>query len=235
MNEFDYNAAVQAFLAVNLEHTPRPAPAVPQLPSRNTVRPGRKPIELPCRRHDPSLWFAEAPHELAQAKALCAQCPIRLACLSVAVDRGEFAGVWGGHIFDRGRIVAYKRGRGRPRKHRNLCGTSTGGVALAREDLMPTDPPLALEHGSNEVRAAAAQVYDAECALHTAHQSSVDAWIDAANRRLHNAVTDYIAVATTPQSNHAQPSSPPARTAITRHPGQPRTSARDAGRARPRR
>ena len=33
--------------------------------------------DLPCRASNPDLWFAEAPAELEQAKALCAQCPIR--------------------------------------------------------------------------------------------------------------------------------------------------------------
>ena len=32
---------------------------------------------LPCRR-DPDLWFAENPRDLDQAKALCADCPIRV-------------------------------------------------------------------------------------------------------------------------------------------------------------
>jgi hypothetical protein len=35
---------------------------------------------------------------------------------------------------------------------------------------------------------AAARLYDAEVALHCAHQSKVDAWIAAANDRLHEAV-----------------------------------------------
>lgn len=73
--------------------------------------------ELPCRAHDPDLWFAEAPADLERAKALCADCPIRPACLAVAIDRAEYTGVWGGQIFDRGRIVPRKRPRGRPRKH----------------------------------------------------------------------------------------------------------------------
>jgi WhiB family transcriptional regulator, redox-sensing transcriptional regulator len=71
---------------------------------------------FPCQTHDPDLWFAELPAELERASALCADCPVRARCLSEALLRREPAGVWGGHIFDRGRIVARKRGRGRPRK-----------------------------------------------------------------------------------------------------------------------
>jgi WhiB family transcriptional regulator, redox-sensing transcriptional regulator len=73
---------------------------------------------LPCRVQDPDLWFAESPVQLEQAKALCAQCPIRSACLAGALDRGEPWGVWGGEIFDHGVVIARKRPRGRPRKVR---------------------------------------------------------------------------------------------------------------------
>ncbi|MER7010882.1 WhiB family transcriptional regulator [Saccharopolyspora sp. NPDC000359] len=72
--------------------------------------------KLPCRQ-DPDLWFAENPRELDQAKALCADCPIRAECLAGALSRGEPWGVWGGEIFERGAVVARKRPRGRPRKH----------------------------------------------------------------------------------------------------------------------
>lgn len=72
---------------------------------------------LPCRSMaDADLWFAESPADLELAKALCAQCPVRLRCLRVALERGEPWGVWGGEIFDHGTVVARKRPRGRPRK-----------------------------------------------------------------------------------------------------------------------
>lgn len=71
---------------------------------------------LPCEAHDPDLWFADVPADLERAKALCTGCPMQAACLAGAIDRAEYAGVWGGQIFDRGQIVSHKRGRGRPRK-----------------------------------------------------------------------------------------------------------------------
>ena len=71
---------------------------------------------LPCRVEDPELWFAEAPAQLEEAKALCVACPLRVTCLAGALDRGEPWGVWGGEIFDRGVVIARKRPRGRPRK-----------------------------------------------------------------------------------------------------------------------
>ncbi len=74
------------------------------------------PDDVPCRVQNPDLWFAETPAELEQAKALCLDCPARLACLAGAIERREPWGVWGGEIFERGTIVARKRPRGRPRK-----------------------------------------------------------------------------------------------------------------------
>lgn len=72
---------------------------------------------VPCHIGNPDLWFAESPVDLEQAKALCADCPIRNECLAAALERQEPWGVWGGEILDRGTIVARKRPRGRPRKN----------------------------------------------------------------------------------------------------------------------
>jgi WhiB family redox-sensing transcriptional regulator len=76
----------------------------------------RTPHDLPCREHDPELWFSEHPAPLEMAKTFCAVCPARPGCLAGAIARGEPWGVWGGEIFERGQIVASKRARGRPRK-----------------------------------------------------------------------------------------------------------------------
>jgi len=73
--------------------------------------------QAPCSSHDPELWFAESPVDLERAKALCQDCPVRLACLAAARARREYSGVWGGEIFHRGHVIAQKRPRGRPRKH----------------------------------------------------------------------------------------------------------------------
>lgn len=80
--------------------------------------------DLPCRRADADLWFAEAPDELERAKRLCTQCPVRQRCLSAALERAEPWGVWGGEILDHGSVVVRKRPRGRPRKHRPLTETA---------------------------------------------------------------------------------------------------------------
>ena len=52
-----------------------------------------------------------------------------------------------------------------------------------------------LTAGADDRRTAAAQnLYDAECALHAAHQSHVNAWIAAASDKLHLAVEEFLAV-----------------------------------------
>ena len=73
--------------------------------------------ELLCQS-DPELLFAEKPHDISQAKSLCRRCPVRVACLAGALERGEPWGVWGGELLQNGVITAGKRARGRPRTTR---------------------------------------------------------------------------------------------------------------------
>jgi WhiB family transcriptional regulator, redox-sensing transcriptional regulator len=72
---------------------------------------------LPCHSADPELFFSEESVEIAIAKSLCATCPMQRACLEGAISRAEPAGVWGGELFDNGKVIAAKRGVGRPRIH----------------------------------------------------------------------------------------------------------------------
>jgi WhiB family redox-sensing transcriptional regulator len=72
---------------------------------------------LPCHLVDPDLFFAESPVDVERAKALCADCPVRIACLAGALARREPWGVWGGQLVVQGVVLARKRPRGRPRKN----------------------------------------------------------------------------------------------------------------------
>ena len=82
-----------------------PSPLAPELDD----------VMVPSCSDAPEQFFSEDPRELEQAKVLCRVCPLRAHCLAGALDRREPWGVWGGELFDRGRIIAYKRGPGRPR------------------------------------------------------------------------------------------------------------------------
>jgi hypothetical protein len=66
------------------------------------------------------LFFSEESVEIAEAKAICGTCPLRLPCLEGAIERAEPWGVWGGQLFERVRVIAEKRGRGRPRREEVL-------------------------------------------------------------------------------------------------------------------
>ena len=70
----------------------------------------------PCLGEEPEIWFADTPDGVEFAKTLCGTCPIRSACLAGALDRHEPWGVWGGELFEQGRVIPRKRPRGRPRK-----------------------------------------------------------------------------------------------------------------------
>jgi WhiB family transcriptional regulator, redox-sensing transcriptional regulator len=73
--------------------------------------------QLPCRRENPELFFAETPHDVELAKTLCQTCPVRRECLAGALERREPWGVWGGELFLQGAVIPRKRPRGRPRKN----------------------------------------------------------------------------------------------------------------------
>src|SRR5205814_1900541 len=55
-----------------------------------------------CLPGDPDLFFpitssCPALLQIAQAKAVCARCPVRIDCLSYALETGQDAGVRGGY------------------------------------------------------------------------------------------------------------------------------------------
>jgi WhiB family redox-sensing transcriptional regulator len=75
----------------------------------------------PCAESDPEIFFSVEPFDgskrvvetysyEAEAKAICAECPYRVACFSYALRLTELQGIWGGTTAkDR---VNIRRGRG---------------------------------------------------------------------------------------------------------------------------
>jgi hypothetical protein len=54
---------------------------------------------FPLRKEDPDLWesfYGDTTAERKPAKDVCAGCPVRLECLTAALDNAETWGVWGG-------------------------------------------------------------------------------------------------------------------------------------------
>lgn len=49
-----------------------------------------------CASVDPEIWFPEQGSSGTDAKIICASCPVRLECLTDAIDNDMTEGIWGG-------------------------------------------------------------------------------------------------------------------------------------------
>jgi WhiB family redox-sensing transcriptional regulator len=63
-----------------------------------------------CRGVDPDIFFPISDEDALQAKAICAECPVREACLEWALATRERDGVWGGATErERRRMIRQRR------------------------------------------------------------------------------------------------------------------------------
>lgn len=63
-----------------------------------------------CRGLEPSIFFPEDDADAEDAKAVCAGCGVRVACLEHALTIREKQGVWGGATErERRRIIRQRR------------------------------------------------------------------------------------------------------------------------------
>jgi len=64
-----------------------------------------------CQGLDAEIFYPEDDEDLAEdAKAVCAGCAVRLACLDHALDNREHQGVWGGATArERRRLLRQRR------------------------------------------------------------------------------------------------------------------------------
>ena len=58
-----------------------------------------------CLGADPDLFFPPPGDDGAEAKAICASCPVRSECYELACANGEKAGIWGGINFGAGAVA----------------------------------------------------------------------------------------------------------------------------------
>lgn len=70
-----------------------------------------------CRHCSPDLFFpagttGAAVHEIASAKAVCAECPVQSQCLRFALRTGQVYGIWGGTTEEE-RVTIRRLARGR--------------------------------------------------------------------------------------------------------------------------
>jgi WhiB family redox-sensing transcriptional regulator len=72
-------------------------------------------LQAACRRPGipTSLFYSEAPRAIAQAKSICAKCPIRESCLEDALENREPCGVWGGELIRNGHVLTNRKRRSR--------------------------------------------------------------------------------------------------------------------------
>jgi WhiB family redox-sensing transcriptional regulator len=63
-----------------------------------------------CRGIDPEVFYPVSDEDAEEAKAICAGCPVRQACLEHALGHREREGVWGGATErERRRILRQRR------------------------------------------------------------------------------------------------------------------------------
>ncbi len=63
-----------------------------------------------CRGLDPGIFYPESDDDADQAKAVCAECGVRVACLEHALASREKVGIWGGATErERRKIVRQRR------------------------------------------------------------------------------------------------------------------------------
>lgn len=63
-----------------------------------------------CRGIDPDVFYPASDEEAEPAKAVCAVCPVREACLDYALTNRERDGVWGGATErERRRLIRQRR------------------------------------------------------------------------------------------------------------------------------
>jgi WhiB family redox-sensing transcriptional regulator len=73
------------------------APGAPELLDLETVtaRPAWM-AQGACRGTATAMFFTELGGDVRPAKALCAECPVRVECLDYAVADSSLEGIWGG-------------------------------------------------------------------------------------------------------------------------------------------
>ena len=97
-----------------------------------------------CRDADPELFFPEPGpdmhRKIAEAKALCAACPVRVDCLGYALRGRERFGIWGGQA-DRSRRATRRRTQQPGRRDRDIAYLTAAGLTAqhiaAKLDLAP--------------------------------------------------------------------------------------------------
>lgn len=82
-----------------------PAPVPGDGPDRSWI------ARANCVGINPDAFYPERGYDAQVAKAVCAGCDVRDACLSYAMETGEIVGVWGGLTAGERRRLQHRRSR----------------------------------------------------------------------------------------------------------------------------
>jgi WhiB family redox-sensing transcriptional regulator len=85
-----------------------PGAAGPLLDEREDEREDWQDSAL-CAQSDPDAWYPELGGDLTAPKAICQRCPVRVACLDMALANDEQFGIWGGMAFNERRAERARR------------------------------------------------------------------------------------------------------------------------------
>lgn len=82
-----------------------------------------------CKDLDPNLFFpigvtGPAVDQIAAAKSICNQCPVRAECLEFAITTNQEFGVWGGTTEDERRVLR-RQWRARIRRERAAAAAAS--------------------------------------------------------------------------------------------------------------
>ena len=63
-----------------------------------------------CKGIDPEIFYPVSDDDADEAKSICTECPVRIACLEYAISSRERDGIWGGATErERRRIIRQRR------------------------------------------------------------------------------------------------------------------------------
>jgi WhiB family redox-sensing transcriptional regulator len=71
-------------------------------------------LHAACRHTDPELFFpigstGPALEQIAEAKRVCEECPVRTPCLEFALSTSQDSGIWGGTTEEERRLIRRAR------------------------------------------------------------------------------------------------------------------------------
>lgn len=107
-----------------------------------------------CNQYDPETFYQETPQGIAEAKAICGQCPVRFQCLAWGLDLGDIWGVLGGLSGEERRRLLQGRGVVRRSAATESRLIAAGVEALAKvggEAALLTRAAVAAAAGMSEV------------------------------------------------------------------------------------